>query len=61
MFDASSYVLGPCLYCCSSLVLFWALFVAMGGFLMAVSSIHIQMACLLKTMLEQSEVKSEEH
>lgn len=34
---------------------------AMGGFLMAVSSIHIQMACLLKTMLEQSEVKSEEH
>ena len=28
MFDASNYVLGPYLYCCWSLVLFWALFVA---------------------------------
>ena len=29
MFDASNYVLGPDLYCCWSLVLFWALFMAM--------------------------------
>ena len=38
MFDASNYVLGPYLYCCWSLVLFWELFVAMSGFWMAVSS-----------------------
>ena len=40
MFDASNYVLG-------SLALFWALFVAMSGFLMAVSWWRHRLQCIV--------------
>ena len=40
-------VLGPYLYCCWSLVPFWALFVAMSGFLMAVSCWRHRLQCIV--------------
>ena len=47
MFDASNYVLGPYLYCFWSLVLLWALFVAMSRFLMGVSWWRHRLQCIV--------------
>ena len=50
MFDASIYVLGPFLYCCWSLVLFWALFVDfVGGFL--VGGVKLQCIVIVRSFL----------